>query len=398
MHRSTPICLLIAWLMPIAAWAQGIVPVRDDHGLRTALANVRPGTRIAIAPGHYRGGLWAENLQGTPQQPIVIEGLDPQHPPLFEGRNEALHVAGAAYLTLRNLAAHAQADNGFNIDDGGHSDRPTHHLTLENLQVSDTGPQGNHDGIKLSGIDDFVVRDCTVHGWGGQSLDMVGCHRGRIENCTFRGKPGFSLTTGPQMKGGCSQITIHRCQFYQAGARAANLGGSTGLQFFRPQGALYEARDLTVEGCLFVSSETPVAFVGVDGAVVRYNTIYQPEKWVLRILQETTAPGFIACRNGRFEHNLVVFSSSKVHVFANVGPHTQPETFQFSSNLWYCEDRPTVSKPKLPVAESQGLYGVNPQLPDPAKGRFTPGNPQAAAYGATALPREESEPRSGRKS
>ena len=32
-----------------------------------------------------------------------------------------------------------------------------------------------------------------------------------------------------------------------------------------------------------------MAFVGVDGSVVRYNTIYRPEKWVVRILQENTA-------------------------------------------------------------------------------------------------------------
>ena len=36
---------------------------------------------------------------------------------------------------------------------------------------------------------------------------------------------------------------------------------------------------------------TPVAFVGVDGATVRHNTIYRPRRWGLRILQENRAAG-----------------------------------------------------------------------------------------------------------
>lgn len=84
--------------------------------------------------------------------------------------------------------------------------------------------------------------------------------------------------------------------------------------------------------------------MGVDGAVVRFNTIYHPAKWAMRILQETTEKGFAPCRNGRFEHTLVVFRKADVPVFVNVGPNTQPETFKFADNLWFCEDRPEASK------------------------------------------------------
>ena len=40
---------------------------------------------------------------------------------------------------------------------------------------------------------------------------------------------------------------------------------------------------------------------GDDGAVARGNTIRRPAHFVFRILQETTAPGFVPCRNGRIE-------------------------------------------------------------------------------------------------
>jgi hypothetical protein len=362
------------------------VQVTDDASLNSALRGATAGTVIRLAPGRYQPGVFAVNLQGTRERPIIIEGEDADRPPLFEGGKVAWQLSDCAHLVLRNIAVRGQQANGINIDDGGSFDTPSHHLVLERIRVSDVGPQGNFDGIKLSGVDDFAVRDCTVEGWGGQAIDMVGCHRGVVEGCTFRGKPGFSQETGPQTKGGSSQIAIRRCLFVEAGGRAVNLGGSTGLAYFRPRGTLYEAKDIGVEGCVFVGSQAPVAFVGVDGAVVRYNTFYQPGKWVLRILQETVEPGFASCRNGRFERNLIVFRRAGVQIQVNVGPHTSPETFAFADNLWYCEDRPQASRPDLPAAEMGGLYGIDPQLTALEESRLRPQNPQAALFGASAWP------------
>jgi hypothetical protein len=105
----------------------------------------------------------------------------------------------------------------------------------------------------------------------------------------------------------------------------------------------------------------PVAFVGVDGAVVRYNTFEQPGRWALRILQENRSAGFTGCRNGSFTDNLVVFESSRwAEGGVNVGPGTAPETFTFARNWWYCSDRPARSQPRLPVPEQDGVYGRDP--------------------------------------
>jgi len=378
-----------AWIPVLLALApvfadELAVEVSDDASLRTALRSAGPGTRIRIAAGHYRPGVYAANLKGTERRPIVIEGADENNPPTFEGGNEAWHFSDCAYLTLRNIAVKGQRSNGINVDDGGSYDTPTHNVVLEKIRVADIGPQGNHDGIKLSGVDDFVVRHCSIEGWGGQAVDMVGCHRGVIERCTFAGKPGFSQSAGPQTKGGSRDIAIRGCRFSGPVARAVNVGGSTGLPYFRPKGTLYEAKDIVVEGCAFAGGEAPIAYVGVHGATVRYNTFYRPEKWVLRILQETTEQGFAPCRRGRFEHNLIVFRRSDVGVFVNIGPNTAPETFTFAENLWFCEDRPTASKPDLPVPEVRGVYGVDPRLTDPAKNDFRPRSPVAVKFGVGA--------------
>jgi len=375
--------LVLALLGPASA-AETIVKVSDDASLRVAIGNARPGTQIQIAPGRYLPGVRVSNLKGTEEHPIVIGGAVGQVPPTFEGGSEGWHLSDCAFVTLQHMIVQGAGSNGINIDDGGSYETPSHHIVLQWLRVSDTGPRGNHDAIKLSGVDDFTVRHCTFDGWGGQAPDMVGCHRGLIDRCMFRGKEGFLQHAGPQTKGGSSQIVVRRCLFHSAAQRGVQLGGSTGMPFFRPLGCLYEARDITVEGCAFVGCEAPVAYVGVDGAVVRYNTFYRPGKWLMRILQETTAEGFAPCRNGRFEHNIIVFRRADLNVFVNIGPHTKPESFKFSGNLWYCEDRPQSSKPELPIAETDGIYGVDPQFTDAENNIFKPQNPKAVALGAYA--------------
>jgi hypothetical protein len=344
--------------LPVAS-AQTI-DVRDDATLRAALARLGPGVTVRLAPGEYRGGLFVESVEG----PCVIEGADPERPPVIIGGGTALHLADANQVTLRRLVVRGATDNGINVDDGGSFDTPCVGLVVEDVRIERIGPTGNHDALKLSGLRGFTVRGCTFEGWGGSAVDMVGCHEGTIEGCRFTGVEGCSQDTGVQCKGGTSRVTIRRCAFVNAGARAINAGGSTGLPYFRPQDADCEARALVIEGNRFEGSQAPIAFVGVDGCVVRFNTFVRPTRWVVRILQESTDARFVPCRDGRFEKNIVVFRRAELSTIVNVGPSTRPETFVFAENLWFCEDAPARSRPDLPApipAEERGTYGVDPQ-------------------------------------
>lgn len=356
-----------------AAAAERIVAVDSDAALRTALAQARAGDVIRIAPGEYRGGLHRAGLRGEEDAPIVIEGADPEHRPVIQGGGNCLHLSDPVHVVLRNLVLSGAEANGLNIDDGGSSDTPARHITLSGIEVRDVGPRGNRDGFKLSGVDDFRVENCTFARWGdgGSAIDMVGCHDGVIAGCTFR--EGAGGANSVQTKGGSRDILVQRCRFENAGGRAINVGGSTGLAYFRPEPQGYEAKDITVEDCTFIGSQAPIAFVGVDGAIVRHNTIYRPTRWLLRILQETQEPGFVPSRNGRFENNVVVFRSDEVSTAVNIGGGTAPETFTFAGNVWLCIDRPqqTERLVQLPSRETGGTYGVDPQLADPAAGDLT---------------------------
>jgi len=384
--------MALAWLalaMASCGGHAGEVTAVDGRSLRRQIAAAEPGTTVLVAPGTYEGGIYLQGVQGTADAPIGIAAQDPANPPVITGGSSTLHLPDAAHLELRDLVLTGAEHNGLNIDDGGSYDTPAHHIVLRRLTVRDVGPEGNRDGIKLSGVDDLRIEDCLIENWGdgGSAIDMVGCHRGVVTGCTIRHDRGAS--TGVQCKGGTSRMAVRGNHFEGAIARGVNIGGSTGLQYFRPEPQGCEAREITIEGNVFCGCTAPVAFVGCDGSTVRFNTIWRPGKWALRILQETREPGFVPCRNAVFSDNIIVFRSDQwSEGGVNIGPHTAPETFAFARNVWYCEDRPEPA-PRLPAEETGGLVGEDPLLVAPEDGdfRLREGSP-AEGRGHTALPRE----------
>jgi len=379
--------------LSIAAFASAFVSVASAQVVTTrselyeALRSAKPGAVVRLAPGDYAGGLHFLNLHGSKTSPITLEALDPSKPPRIVGGGSGLQFSRVSHLKLRNLVFQGASGNGLNIDDGGQGGKPSHHIEISQVTVRDL-PPGNHDAMKLSGVEDFVVSNCSLARWGGSGIDMVGCHRGTIRDSHFSQGGDNAI----QCKGGSSQIRIRKCRFVDFGQRGINMGGSTGLEFFRPKsdtfpvGARFEATDISVKGCTFVGGVAPFAFVGSARCSVEYNTVYRPGRWVLRILQETTSEGFAPSQTGSFSRNLIVFHASTWSSGGvNIGPNTAPDTFRFSDNFWYCIDQPQASAPVLPVKEVRSVVGIDPQFVDPAKAEFQlrPGSP-AKNYGATA--------------
>ncbi|MEZ5301068.1 MAG: right-handed parallel beta-helix repeat-containing protein [Verrucomicrobiales bacterium] len=383
------------WL-PAALLALAIAPhshpaeiaVSSLSELVAAAGKAKPGDAVVLAAGDYETGGFLGGVRGDKAAPITIRSADPENPAVFRGGKQALHLSGCRYVTLSDLRIVGCAINGLNIDDAGEKGSPAAGIVLQRLHISDIGPRGNHDGIKLSGVDRFAVRGCTIEGWGGSGIDMVGCHDGVIEACRFAGKAGFSQSNAVQMKGGSARIAVLANRFENAGQRAINLGGSTGLEYFRPKVGAFEASEIEVAGNLFIGSLAPVAWVNADGGHVHHNTIVDPEKWVVRILQENQGDGFKPCQGGVFEDNLIVFDR-RVNVFANVGGGTAPETFRFRGNAWFERGAARQRKPALPGAEAGGVYGVDPQLD--AAGAAKSGDARLMGKGAGGYQRDSNE-------
>ena len=156
------------------------------------------------------------------------------------------------------------------------------------------------------------------------------------------------------------------------------MGGSTGLQFFRPPVSEVtpnaEARNIRAVANVFRGSTAPLAFTGCVGCLVANNTIDTPERWVFRILQETTSSGnneFLPVSNGQIANNIIYFDDQVLSAF-NIGPNTAPATFVLQSNLWYRHDMPSQSDPPggTPVVESDPIIGMDPGFANAGLGDF----------------------------
>ncbi len=358
--RILAMCLMLMLARNVSATVLHVGAGRPYANPATASRMAVAGDTILIHAGTYLGTFWIEDLNGSPGLPIVIRGED-RSTVVFDGGSESMHMSKCSYVQLENFTVTRQTGNGMNIDDGGVLDTPTHHIVVRNVLFTQMAATGNNDQLKLSGLDTFSIEDCTFEDGavGGSGVDMVGCHKGLFKGNTFTRQGSNCI----QAKGGTQHIRIEGNRFIDGGQRAVNLGGSTGLQFFRPPNATFEAADLQVYSNLFVRSVAPISFVGCVRVHVENNTIINPVRWVFRVLQETVDTSrFLPCGDNYFRNNIIVYTTS-ISTHVNIGSNTAPESFTLANNLWYKSDDVSRSQPNLvSMSETASIYGSDPQF------------------------------------
>ena len=293
-----------------------------------ALAAAGAGDQIILQPGVYGGGHYRANLQQ-----VTIRSADPANPAIIDGGSNGIQLSDAANVTISDLVFRNQVDNGLNIDDGGTFDTPAVNLTLRNITVRDIVTAGNHDGIKLSGVNDFLIENVQVLNWGtgGSAVDMVGCHRGLIQNSNFIHTNSANAGTTLQPKGGSKDITFraNRIELPRGSGRAVQAGGSTGTPFFRfvDGDSGYEANQIVAEGNVIIGGSSSFSWVNIDGGVFHHNVVSRPGQWVARILNENGGLPIVDTQNGIFQDNRIVYNdtASEFSTAVNVGPETLPE-------------------------------------------------------------------------
>lgn len=337
--------------------------VSTTQQFSAALAAAGPGDSIILQPGVYGGGHFRADLQG-----VTIRSADPANPAIIGGGSNGIQLSDPANVTISDLVFRNQTGNGLNIDDGGSFETPAVNLTLRNITVRDIVTAGNNDGIKLSGVNDFLIENVRVLNWGtgGSAVDMVGCHRGLIQNSNFVHTNAANSGTTLQPKGGCKDITFraNRIELPPGSGRAVQAGGSTGTPFFRfvDGDSDYEANQIVAEGNVIIGGSSSFSWVNIDGGVFHHNVASRPGQWVARILNENGGTAIVDTQNGKFHDNRIVYNDtgSEFSTAVNVGSETRPNTFTFARNEWLNLANPTAagSTPSLPTPETGGVYGV----------------------------------------
>lgn len=407
--------LVMLWLIAISALvgvtfarddSRKVVTVASDQGIQAAVQRAAAGTTIRVAPGIYKNWYWGSlALEGDSIAPIIIEAAEPDHPPVIDckrggqWKNEGIHLWNAKYVILRGLIVRNAKDNGILFSYSRENDwrvlgrdhGACHHVRIENCSVLNTNPSGNHDAIKLSGVEHFTVSNCWVEGWGGSGVDANGSRCGVIEDSVFVCSQNTHNNSAVTLKGGGDAFLIHRNFFKNSSSEQVIRIGDPEAANIPPGGCAVSA--VEVAGNRFVAGATPVAWLSCDGGDVHHNTIVLPAKRFMR------AWGRFDRSGPSFRSNLVIFDATVMkpkgyRVLISATPPEAVQKFSFKRNAWFeIHGGPSDVTTELPVPEEFGVYGVDPRLDSLDSPTMTIQSTDnrlrgigADAYGVPALP------------
>lgn len=335
------------------------IVVNNDAQFAAALAGVATGDRILLAPGTYAGQRFLVSATG-----ITIRSLDPANPATIQGGTFGFQLSRATNVAVESLRFANQSANALVFEDGGdYAAQVATDISIRDVTIESAGGVG----IQLAGVYRFVIDQVEILGWSGlAAIDIIGGHDGVVQNSRIV-QTGSGLGTGIRARGGSTNVVIRANRVDQGTGtrRGIQAGGSTGIEFFRPPLQIadgqpdFEATDIEIEGNVVTGGDGSVTSVGTDRVVIRNNYLLRPARWAIRFLNENSGGEWGATRNTQVLDNVVVFASSPSSL-VNVGAGTDPASFVFARNRWYNESNPAASTPTLPVAETDGVYGVNP--------------------------------------
>ncbi|MCX6139663.1 MAG: right-handed parallel beta-helix repeat-containing protein, partial [Candidatus Kapabacteria bacterium] len=346
--------------LPLIASTLNVGAGKTYPTIQSAILQAQPGDTVLIHPGTYATSTYIVEKNGTVDMPIVVRGTNIATV-IVDGPASSIQFVDCSHFIVENFTLRRQKGNGLFFDDAGTIETPSRNITVRNMVFEDMegASNVNTNFLKMAGVDGFLIENCQFDRGPVKSLciDLVGCHDGVIRGCMHRG----TTDGGVQAKGGSRNIEIVANTFDNCGDRGINVGGSTGLPFFRPADATFEAAEIRIYANTFVGGRASIAFAGAVRCMVVNNTIVDPTSWPFRILQESVdASRFEPCGNNIIQNNIIVFRNT-LNAHFNVGPNTAPETFTVSHNLWYNSDMPSRSNENIaPVIETMSVYGQDP--------------------------------------
>ena len=181
----------------------------NPSNARKLASSLKPGDTLKLAAGTYTSGMRLNNLRGTPDAWITIEGPDSGDPAVFMARRGAntLGMRNCCYVAIRNLHFDGKHIRGVDAIKASTVGQPaTHHIIIEGCTIK------NHDGhqntVGISTKTDtwgWIIRNNRVISCGtGLYLGNSDGHRpfvnGLIENNLIVNPIGYCMQIKYQKK------------------------------------------------------------------------------------------------------------------------------------------------------------------------------------------------------
>ncbi len=257
---------------PPAVGAPRTLAVSSAAQLSTALAQARPGDKVAVAAGVYDTGLVAVAHSGTAEAPITIIAATPGQA-VFTGAG-GLDLAGVSHVVVQGFVF--ANDAGLTVPGDAAANRVTRNVF-----------KGNPSGADLS----VKANDTEVD-------------HNTFENRTSQGV--YLQVVGPGSHDMAQRVHVHHNYFYNHQYKGANGGESIR---FGLSGRQHAVANGLIEDNLFEKADGDSEAISVKSSnnVVRHNTIINSK-------------GTLSLRHGwntLVDGNILIGSSTGIRFFGN---------------------------------------------------------------------------------
>lgn len=250
------------------------------------LRKLKPGDVLQLQPGIYRNGLLLRGIEGTAENPVVIEGPASGASAIFMGLDRGITISliDVAHVIIRHLYLDGNGVRGHGVVAEGRGNY-AHHVTLESLTITGFNAEQAYNGISTKVTAwDWIIRDNHIQGVGtgmylGDSDGGDPFINGLIEGNLIEDTLGYNLQIKHQaarpvldgMPQGASATVIRRNVFSKltGGGIGERARPNVLVGHFPLQGPGYKDHYI-IEQNLFFQNPTERLFQG-EGRVALYD-------------------------------------------------------------------------------------------------------------------------------
>lgn len=309
---------------------------------------LRPGDEILLLPGEHEPGVLTR-AQGTGEQPITIRSLDPSQEATINATRYGIRLQAPKHVIIEKIRITGATINGImaagdDINGDSTSSEWSGALTIRDIRVSQTGPEGKRDAIACEGLRKVRITRCTIDGWAGSGIRLTTCMDVDVSECKLEALDGHSQTAGITVQSGCEDIRISDCRIATNGGVGVLIGGTPALTDFHPSltaetthHSSFDATNVSVRRTYIVGASPVFHIAHADGCRLSNNTVVDPRGTVVQIAIEHIDPRMGTINELAIYANMVVWTDGMIDALLKLPPQVAPAEVDIQENLWWSD-------------------------------------------------------------